>query len=217
MAQQVENSERSRKDVERIAAFSDAIFAFSMTVLALEIKVPTITGNPVAELPAAIIEQSPHFLSFVVGFLVVAMYWSGHHRMFRYIRRVDGRLVWLNILLLMGIAFMPVPTDYLGEYANVPLIAAIYAAVLIIIAIVDGAMWSYVASHKLLDEELSPRLIRLYQLRIMIPAIIFALSIPVAFIFGAIPAELSWILIWPALVFVSSRYRDVSPQIYGSL
>jgi len=207
----------STKDVDRIAAFSDAIFAFSMTVLTVDIKVPVVTGDLSTALPQAIIQQIPHLLSFVAAFLVVAMYWSGHHRMFRHIRRVDGRLIWMNILLLMLIAFMPVPTGYLGEYTNVPLIEALYASVLIAISLVSLMLWRHAASAQLLDPHLHPRLISLYQWRSLVPAFVFAVSILVAYTVGAIVAELGWILIWPITLLFSRQYRDVTPQIYGDI
>lgn len=209
-----EASER-KSDVERIGAFSDAVFAFSLTVLAIEIKVPIVTGDPKVELPAAMLEQAPHLISFVVGFLVVALYWAGHHRIFRQIERVDGRLVWLNLFLLMFIAFMPVATAYLGEYPDVPLIPTIYALVLTCISIVELLLLRHVASHNMLDPDVSPRLVSLYQLRILAPMAIFLLSIPVAYLISANAAELSWALIWPASILVSRSYRDVTPQIYG--
>jgi uncharacterized membrane protein len=203
------------KDVDRIAAFSDAIYAFSMTVLATEIKVPIVTGDLASALPPAMIDQLPHFLSFIVAFLVVALYWTGHHRMFRHIRRVDSRLIWLNIFMLMFVAFMPVASGYMGEYGEIGLIAALDACVLIAISVFSALLWRHAATAGLLDKTVTPRLVRLFQWRVIVLAIVFGLSIPIALTLGAIPAELSWILIWPAMVLVGRRYRDVTPLIYG--
>lgn len=211
-----ESDEHSNsKDVERIGAFSDAVFAFSLTVLAIEIKVPIVTGDPKVELPAAMLEQAPHLISFVVGFIVVALYWAGHHRIFRQIERVDGRVVWLNLAMLMFIAFMPVATAYLGEYPEVPIVPASYAFVLICISVAELILLRHLTSHHLLNADVTPRLIRFYELRILVPMLIIIISIPIAFIVGAIPAMLSWALIYPALLVAGRGYRDVLPQIYG--
>ena len=209
--------DETQKDIDRIAAFSDAIFAFSMTVLAVSIGVPVIAGNPAAELPGAMIKELPHFIGFVVGFLVVAMYWAGHHRRFRHMRRVDGRLVWLNIILLMFIAFMPVPTSYLGTFSDVPLAAVFFAVVQIATSFVEILLWRYATLRHFLDHDISPRLIRLYHWWAIVPMSVFALSIPIAFAVSAEAAEISWVLIWPLTVFFSRRYRDVAPQIYGAV
>lgn len=211
---EVKESRESEKDVDRIGAFSDAIFAFSMTVLAVEIVVPSVPTN---ELPQAIVEQVPHFISFVVGFLVVAMYWAGHHRMFRYMRRVDGRLIWTNILLLMLIAFMPVPTGYLGEYTTIPLVAAIYAMVIIAMSFVELFLWHHAETARLIDPHLPKRLIRLYQWRMRMPIFVFVLSIILAFSLGATVAEYSWALLLPAHLLLTRHYRDVVPHIYGEI
>lgn len=205
------------KDVDRLAAFSDAIYAFSMTVLAVEIKVPIVTGDRVSELPQAMIEQLPNFLSFIIGFLVVALMWTTHHRMFRHMRRVDGRLIWLNIVMLMFIAFMPVATGYLGAYGDLPLVVALYAGVVIAISLFSLVLWRHAVSGDLLEKDLDLRLIRFYQWRAVIPALVFALSIPIAITLGAAAAKWSWILILPIRLLVNRRYHDVSPQIYGNV
>jgi uncharacterized membrane protein len=207
----------TRKDVERLAAFSDAIYAFSMTVLAVDIKVPIVAGDPASTLPPAMLEQLPHFLSFIFAFLVVALFWTGHHRMFRHVRRVDIWLIWLNIFMLMFIAFMPVPAGYLGEYGQLGFIAAFYAGVVIAISLCSLALWRHAATAGLLDKDLNPRLIRLYQWRTIVPAVVFALSIPVAFTLGSFAAEWSWLLVLPLRAYLGRRYRDVTSQIYGDI
>jgi uncharacterized membrane protein len=213
-------SKESGKDVDRIAAFSDAIYAFSMTVLAVEVKVPILTGDRASvaiALPEEMIRQLPHFFSFIIGFLVVALFWTGHHRMFRHIRRVDGQLIWLNIRMLMFIAFMPVPTGYLAEYGDVALIAALYAGVVIAIALLSLILWRHAVSGNLLEKDVNRRLIRLYEWRTLVPAFVFAFSVPIAFTLGATAAEWSWLLIWPIRALIGRQYRDVLPQIYGEV
>jgi uncharacterized membrane protein len=186
-----------------------------MTVLATEIKVPIVTGNLASALPQAMIDQLPHFISFIVAFLVVALYWTGHHRMFRHIRRVDGRLIWLNIFMLMFVAFMPVASGYMGEYGEIGFIAALDACVLIAISLFSALLWRHAATARLLDKSVTPRLVLLFQWRVIVLALVFGLSIPIALTLGAIPAELSWMLVWPAMALVGRRYRDVGSHIYG--
>jgi uncharacterized membrane protein len=70
------------------------------------------------ELPAQILGLGPKYLSCVISFLVLAVYWQAHHRVFRPFRSYDGTLVWLNFLFLMAVAFLPFPTSLLGEYSG---------------------------------------------------------------------------------------------------
>jgi hypothetical protein len=88
--------------------------------------------------------------------------------------------------------------------------------VLIAISLFTALLWRHAATADLLDKDVPPRLIRLYQWRVVVLAMVFALSIPIALTLGAVVAEVSWILVWPAMAFVGRRYRDVSQQIYGN-
>lgn len=86
----------------RIVNFSDGVFAIVITLLILDIRVPSIPEAPVSqELPSRILDLTPKFLSYVISFLVIAVYWQVHHRVFRPIRAHDGALLWLNFLFLM--------------------------------------------------------------------------------------------------------------------
>jgi uncharacterized membrane protein len=95
----------------------------------LDIRVPDIPPDLVAqELPGQILDLGPKFLSYVISFLVIAIYWQAHHRVFRPIRSYDRTLLWLNFLFLMAISFLPFPTSLLGEYSEEQLSVVIYAA-----------------------------------------------------------------------------------------
>ncbi len=112
--------------LDRIVNFSDAVFAIVITLLVLDVRVPQIHPALVSqELPGRILDLSPKFLSYVISFLVIAIYWQAHHRVFRPIRSYDRMLLWLNFLLLMAISFLPFPTSLLGEYAGVQLSVSI--------------------------------------------------------------------------------------------
>jgi uncharacterized membrane protein len=96
-------------ELERIIFFSDAVFAIAITLLVLDIKVPArpaILKEPVpAWLGGQLSALSPSYLSYVLSFLVIGAFWAAHHRIFRYITGYDGRLIAVNTLLLMCVAF----------------------------------------------------------------------------------------------------------------
>jgi uncharacterized membrane protein len=107
------------RELDRTVFFSDAVFTIAITILVLDIRVPDIQEGRVAmELPAQILGLGPKYLSCVISFLVLAVYWQAHHRVFRPFRSYDGTLVWLNFLFLMAVAFLPFPTSLLGEYSG---------------------------------------------------------------------------------------------------
>ena len=92
--------------LERIVFFSDAVMAIAITLLAIDLKVPEIAASvAAAELPGALSELAPRFMSFIISFFVIGIYWMSHHRYFRFIKRYDGGLIVLNLLFLVSIPF----------------------------------------------------------------------------------------------------------------
>jgi uncharacterized membrane protein len=96
---------------ERLLLFSDAVVAIAITLLALELPVPT--GSSVHQFWLSVREEDGHYLAFLISFLVIAAAWSHHHDLFRYVRRVDSRLRQLNMGWLMMIILTPFATKLL--------------------------------------------------------------------------------------------------------
>jgi uncharacterized membrane protein len=95
----------------RIEAFSDGVFAIAITLLVLTISPPTDYHN----LAHQFAERWPALAAYVVSFIVIGIMWLNHHSIFSYFDRVDRNLVYLNLLLLLSVAFIPYPTAILGE------------------------------------------------------------------------------------------------------
>ena len=94
---------------DRVLFFSDAVFAIAITLLVVDIRVPTVVANAAQELHGDL----GRILSFAISFLVIGLFWMGHHRMFRYITALDRPIIFLNLLFLGTIAFLPYPTALL--------------------------------------------------------------------------------------------------------
>jgi uncharacterized membrane protein len=190
-----EHSAESGIDLERIIFFSDAVYAIAITLLVIEIQVPEIPKSLVAaELPRSLLTLWPKFLSYIISFLVIGAFWRGHHRIFRYIKRYDNRLVWINMLLLLCVAFVPFPTALLGKYGDQQISAVVYAVSMAITGLMNWLLWWYASSeHRLVDKDLDPQLIRYHALKGLIVPVGFLLSIGVSFIHPS-AAESSWIL-----------------------
>src|SRR5438132_6880345 len=110
---------------ERIAAFSDGVFAIIITIMVLELRVPH--GADLAALAALL----PIFLTYVLSFIVLGIYWSNHHHMIFLTDRITGGVLWANLHLLFWLSLMPLVTGWMGEnhFARVP--TALYGAVLL--------------------------------------------------------------------------------------
>ena len=186
--------------LERLVFFSDAVFAIAITLLILEIRLPAAQGELTNEaLQAQLIQIWPKYLAYVVSFLVIGMFWLGHMRKFRYIRRTDRPFLLLNLLLLMSVAFIPFPTAVISEFGNRT--ATIFYAVTIFVAgmLNTGVLIYATQGGRLATQDLPPGFVRREMLRSLITPGIFLLSIPLAFI-DADLAKYSWILIFFALV-----------------
>lgn len=103
----------------RVESLSDNIFSIVMTLLVFGIKVPK--WDPVVsdhDLYLRLADLWPNFMSFVLSFGLLALFWIAHHRLFQHIRNVDTKLVWINNFFLLWIALLPFPTELMGSYPN---------------------------------------------------------------------------------------------------
>ncbi len=113
----------------RLEAFSDGVIAIIITIMVLELKVPH--GDTVA----ALAPLTSVFLSYVLSFLYVGIYWSNHHHMLHTCERVSGPILWGNLHLLFWLSLFPVTTAWMGEYHDAAAPSALYGAVLLMAAI----------------------------------------------------------------------------------
>jgi len=115
-------------ELERLVLFSDAVFAIAITLLVLELKVPDRESiRSAGGVAAALFGELPKFAAFFISFAVIGFYWIAHHRMSRHIRRCNGTLLALNLLLLLFVAFLPFPVALFGSFRREPTAIAFYA------------------------------------------------------------------------------------------
>jgi uncharacterized membrane protein len=202
-------SRESSRELDRIVNFTDGVFAIVITLLILTIQVPEIPPASVArELPSRLLALEPKVLSYVISFLVVAVYWMAHHRVFRPIRGYDGTLLWLNFLFLMTISFLPFPTSLLGEYGEQQLPLIIYAVnVSVASLLLTSISWHATRGGRLTAPDLDEGHTRQRRLQGLEVPVVFLLSIGVSF-FSVRAAMYSWLIllaVGPLLRRVRSR------------
>jgi uncharacterized membrane protein len=112
----------------RLEAFSDGVIAIIITIMVLELKVPH--GADAAALRPLL----PVFLSYVLSFVNIGIYWNNHHHLLHAARQVDGRVLWANLLLLFWLSLVPFFTGWMGENHFASLPTALYGAVLLLAA-----------------------------------------------------------------------------------
>jgi uncharacterized membrane protein len=170
--------------LHRLAALTDGVFAIVMTLLVLEIGIPEIAQSSLnAELPQRLLELWPKFLSYVISFIILGIFWYLHHIAFHYIKRSDNGLIWLNILFLMFVALIPFSTSLFGSYVTEQLPLIIYAINIILVMVIRYIIWTYATGkQRLVDKDIDPRLLKWDNLITLGLFLIFLLMIGVSFI-----------------------------------
>lgn len=187
---------------DRIEFFSDAVFAIAMTLLVLEIAVPEV---PAADVGAALVDLLPEFFAYVLSFAIIGFNWITHRRKFAVITGFDSRLIQLNLVLLLLVAFAPFPTALLSESDPSTPAVALYAATVGGMSLAQYGLWAHARRAGLLAPSVDDGIYRLVRRSLLVTVVAFAISIVIALIDPVI-AMLSWILLWPASI-IAGRVR----------
>jgi uncharacterized membrane protein len=121
-----ERNGRTELGSERLEAFSDAVFAVIITIMALELRAPQ--GHTLADVGDDLL---PGLVAYVLSFSLVGIYWNNHHHLLRAAERINGAVMWTNLFLLFWLSLIPVLTEWLREEYEHPLPAAAYGVVLL--------------------------------------------------------------------------------------
>ena len=128
----------------RLEAFSDGVFAIVITLLILDIRFPEVDYSQFATALAALL---PRILMYVMSFIIIGLYWVSHHNSMQVVKQTDRGFLWLNILLLLCVSFIPFPTSLVGRspFQAWPII--IYGSTLIVCNLIGTAMMFYLVYH----------------------------------------------------------------------
>jgi uncharacterized membrane protein len=132
----------------RLIALIDGIFAVAMTLLVLDLKLPADSGD----LRSALARMLPGFLVYLIVFASMAGYWIMHHRTFRFVARVDGRLTLLSLLNVLFITLFPVAASIVAAHPLEPVATVCYSANSALYCLSAWATWRYAATHVALLE-----------------------------------------------------------------
>jgi uncharacterized membrane protein len=160
-------------NTSRIEAFSDGVIAIIITIMVLELKVPR--GADLA----ALIPLIPKFMSYVLSFIYVGIYWNNHHHMLHTTRQVTGSILWANLNLLFWLSMFPIVTDWVGENHTASVPTAFYGIVLMLAAVsywlLQRTIIAMQGSRSLLKRAVG------YDWKGKVSPILYALGIAVAF------------------------------------
>ena len=145
-------------DTNRLETLVDGIFAIAMTLLVLALAVPDITGP----LSNAAVQNSlysliPSFYTLVMSFILLALFWSNHHRAFHKINEMNTPLLWINVIWLLFIVLVPFSASLTGKYGEFSISHIIFNLNMLGIALFLGLNWYYASKKKFIDEKVPSR------------------------------------------------------------
>lgn len=159
----------------RLEAFSDGVIAVIITILVLELKAPEGTTW------VALRPLLPHFLSYVLSFVYVGIFWNNHHHLLHATKRVSGGILWANLHLLFWISLIPLTTTWMGENHLDSLPVAVYGTVLFLAATAYFLLTKILISHHGRDSTLALAIGK--DGKALVSALIYAAAISLAFVF----------------------------------
>jgi uncharacterized membrane protein len=140
------------KETGRVEGFSDHVFAIAMTLLVIEIKIPSQEQVAAEGLAQALAALWPSYLAFLTSFITILVIWVHHHWIFGLISRIDHPSLYMNGLLLLFVAFVPFPTALIAEYSLHPdarVAANLYTGTFLAISLAFDVLWRYTSKRLL--------------------------------------------------------------------
>jgi TMEM175 potassium channel family protein len=208
MTENDESKSRTEYRLDRTLAISDGVFAFAVTLLVLDLVVPSLSPNATSiDLWQALTKEYISFLSYILSFLIAGVWWNAHHRNFGHIRSSDSTLRWLNLLFLLWIALLPFFTKILDQYINLQLGVVLYAADQAAAGIFLTSIWTYASkNHRLIDKNMKETAIKFTTFRNAMAPIFFFVSMGISFISPSL-APVSWYGMVPVFFAVNRLER----------
>jgi uncharacterized membrane protein len=186
-------------DLQRLVFFNDAVFAIVITLLVLPLTAE-VDLAPGAVFAAEVWELWPKMVGFIVSFLVVGQFWVVHHRLYSQFSSCNAGLIWLNLVSLLTVSFMPFPAAVLGEHSHTgsQLPVVFFAASLAVVSATFTLTWLYALRAGLVDPSVGPAARLEHTVRSLLATGVFLLTVVIAFL-GLLPAALCWIVLLPLI------------------
>ncbi|QWF78579.1 TMEM175 family protein [Amycolatopsis sp. CA-230715] len=189
---------------ERLSMFVDAVIAIALTLLALELPVPT--GDTTDALVGSVVSHGKEYLAFALSFVVIAAHWRAHHEIFQHVRRPSGRLISLTLAWLFMQVLMPFATRVITADGAFPPRFSLYAIVQVLASASFALIIQEIRREHLYRADGPPPVFAQSLLRSICLAAVFAVSVPVAFLTGSTTSYLCW-LAAPVVLTVAGRIQ----------
>jgi uncharacterized membrane protein len=191
--------------LERMLLFSDAVIAIALTLLALDLPIP-VADSPLGLLADLAGEEARSYVAFLVAFALIGGSWIAHHELFSSIVDIDGRLMALNLMILLGFVLVPWATEAVSTSPGDAGLAVFAAVMTLLTGSLSVLAW-YAVNSNLLRPDAPASLLARTLILVGVPTAMFALSIPLAFALGEFV-----IVLWPLVYIGVTTYARRSKR-----
>lgn len=193
--------------MDRLLGLGDGIFAFAMTLLAINVDIPRLAANASSrDVTTAVLDLVPEITIFVTSFLLVALYWQVNRRMFHYVIKSDNVLSWLFILQLMFVAFLPVATGLFDTYPQVSVVIVVYAGTLLVIGILGQLLFRHARRAGLVDPSAREIQLEYFNFRGAFTIFIYLVVLVVG-VLATDYARYAFLILWLFYPFLARAFR----------
>ncbi|GAA1981959.1 TMEM175 family protein [Amycolatopsis minnesotensis] len=190
---------------ERLSMFVDAVIAIALTLLALELPVPT--GDTTDAMVSSVGAHGKEYLAFALSFVVIAAHWRAHHEIFQYVRSLNGRLISLSLAWLFMQVLMPFATRVITADGAFAPRFSLYAIVQVLASASFALIIMEIRRQHLYRTDGPPRVFAKSLMRSVCLAAVFGVSVPVSFLTGSTASYLCWLAV-PIVLNVAGRVQD---------
>jgi uncharacterized membrane protein len=182
-------NEIAARNVERIAALSDGLFAIAMTLIVLEIRVPDTAGITTdRQLFDALVPLGPRFLTYLLSFLTLGIFWNGQQTQLNNMARANRDFAWLSLLFLATIALFPFTTSLLAEFFDLRLALGLYWLNIFASGLAILACWVYAKRAGLVGDDVGPEVDGAIRRRVTVAQALYATGLAIGLVLGTLPA-----------------------------
>lgn len=193
--------------LEHLVTFSDAVFAFALTLMALTIDIPDLELSLTEQqLTEKLYEMIPQLESYILSFFIIALFWISYHQVFNHIRKSYISIVYLNLIFLLLITILSISTSLVISFYEYQISYLIYYTIVIITSGIVLLIWRYALQIKAISENTHPLYKKGMLVQLGMIPIIFSLALLTSFISLDI-AQYFWLIIIPVYILIRQKYK----------
>jgi uncharacterized membrane protein len=194
--------------LEHVISFSDAVFAFAITLMAISIDIPDLPTNLTqSQLVDKLYGMYPQVESYLISFAVIAIFWLSYHQVFNHIMGSPILMVYLNLLFLLLITLLSLSTSLVINYGSYQIPYIVYYTIVIMTSSLLAVIWWYATrDRKLINKNIHPLFVKGVMVNLLSIPAVFSLSIFVLFIDLNI-AQYIWLGIVPLSIVIRKKYK----------